>query len=511
MSQQSQQSRNTRISRGSSMDTNEERTKHLMSEIEEMREGIIAGMSLEALERARIEPDFLKYLRDLIELGGEAEAEVAIADANLRTAQDDMVEATSHRDQIAELRQRFERGNLESMDYVDAVDLLRRAESPDADNVPDERLESGDESGGGEGSEALEEIGEKRKRKGKSKAVPKKPRVDREERDDSSEGCNRCKERQIPCIVLQGKTACDACHQVHTKCSLQLQSRMHLLQKKASRVVQALAELGLIGAEVHRPASQVSSRCRQIDSRTGEFLPEEISQFEEMRRGLVNTQRRLRELERNEAEHKRLDEEHRRRRQQRREERAARAARIGPEEAGEPQRGEGSGRAGRSASSSARPASRPARSRSRTGVALLESIVPVVSPVNDTSLIRMTVKKEEDEDANLAEALALKKRGEEQAARKKERKERAAREEAEKKAREQAAIDAEIQKLMVKKAELNAPVEPKEEPVEGMVPSADFMATFPCPPGFRLVEGYLVIDEESDAHKDIDYELEYVE
>jgi hypothetical protein len=163
-----------------------------MSEIEEMREGIIAGMSLEALERAHIEPDFLKLLRDLIELEGEGDTEVAVADANLRTAQDNMAEATSRRDQIAELRQRFERGNLDSMDYVDAVDLLRRAESPDADNVPDERLESGDESEGGEGSEGPEapeepeEVGEKRKRKGKSKAAPKKPRMDCEERDGSS-------------------------------------------------------------------------------------------------------------------------------------------------------------------------------------------------------------------------------------------------------------------------------------------------------------------------------------
>jgi hypothetical protein len=174
------------------MDTTEEHIERLMSEIEEMREGIIGGMSLEALECARAEPDFLKLLRDLIELEGEAEAEVAVADANLRIAQDNMVGATSHRDQIAELRQHFERGNIESMDYVDAVDLLRCAESPDVDDVPDERLESGDESEGGEGSEGPEapeepeEVGEKRKRKGKSKTAPKKPRMDREERDGSS-------------------------------------------------------------------------------------------------------------------------------------------------------------------------------------------------------------------------------------------------------------------------------------------------------------------------------------
>jgi hypothetical protein len=122
------------------MDTTEEHIERLMSEIKEMQEGIISGMSLEALECMRLEPDFLKYLRDLIELECKAEAEVAIADANLRTAQDDMVEAMSHRDQIVELHQRFERGNLHSMDYVDAVDLLRRVESPDVDNVPNEWL-----------------------------------------------------------------------------------------------------------------------------------------------------------------------------------------------------------------------------------------------------------------------------------------------------------------------------------------------------------------------------------
>jgi hypothetical protein len=124
--------------------------------------------------------------------------------------------------------------------------------------------------------------------------------------------------------------------------------------------------------------------------------------------------------------------------------------------------------------------------------------------VDNTSLIRMTVKKE-DKEANIAAVTELEKRGLERAARKQQRKDQIAWEDVEKKA----AIDVEIEKLMAKKAELDAPVEPKEEPVEGMVPAADFMATFPCPPGFNLVDGYLVIDEESDAHKDVDYELEY--
>jgi hypothetical protein len=61
---------------------------------------------------------------------------------------------------------------------------------------------------------------------------------------------------------------------------------------------------------------------------------------------------------------------------------------------------------------------------------------------------------------------------------------------------------------MAKKAELDAPAEPKKEPVEELVPLAEFMATFPCPPGFHLVDGYLLINEESDTHKDFDYELE---
>jgi hypothetical protein len=242
--QQSQQSRNTRISRESSVDSVQECAAQLMEEIEELREGIITGMSLEVVERARVKPDFLQHLRDLIELEGEAEAEVAVADTNLRTAQDDMVEVTNRRDQIVELRQRFEWGNLQAVDYVDAVDLLQRAESPDADDVPDERLDSGDQSEGGEGleePETAEETGKKRKRKAKAKTAPKKPRVDREEEDEERDGpskgayemlftssfllmsfadCDRCKSHQMPCIVLKGKTACDGCHKVHTKCSL---------------------------------------------------------------------------------------------------------------------------------------------------------------------------------------------------------------------------------------------------------------------------------------------------
>jgi hypothetical protein len=165
-----------------------------MSEIEDLRQGIIGGMALEAVEHAHTKPDFLQHLRDLIELEGEAEAEVAVADANLRTAQDNMVEAMNHRDQIVELCQRFEWGNLQPMDYVDVVDLLRCVVSPDMDDVPDKRLDSGDESEGGDGSEepeAMVETGKKRKGKGKAKAVLKKARVDCEEEHEERDGSLR--------------------------------------------------------------------------------------------------------------------------------------------------------------------------------------------------------------------------------------------------------------------------------------------------------------------------------
>jgi hypothetical protein len=84
----------------------------------------------------------------------------------------------------------------------------------------------------------------------------------------------------------------------------------------------------------------------------------------------------------------------------------------------------------------------------------------------------------------------------ERAARKLERKEQIAREEVEEKERKRleterkkAAIDAELQALMAKKAELDASAEPKEEPVEEMVVSAEFLADFPCPAGFHMEGG----------------------
>ncbi|KAJ7323998.1 hypothetical protein DFH08DRAFT_969004 [Mycena albidolilacea] len=466
-SHQSQQSDATRISRKSSVDSVQEHAACLMEEIEELRQGFIGGMSLEAFERACVEPEFLQYLWDLIELEGEAETEVATAAANLRTAQDDVVEATNRRDQIVELRQHFERGNLQPTEYVDVVDLLRCAVSPDAEDVSDAELDSGDESGDGEASEETAEVGEKRKGKGKAKASPKKARMDREEeseeRDGSLRACDKCTSRRVPCVVLPGKTACDGCRKLHVKCSLRPQSTKRVPQKKLSRIAEALAELGRRGAEEPRPESQASSRRRQVDSRTGEIIPDEISSFEEMRRGLLNTRRGLRELEQRE-------EEWERKKKRRRENRAARNL---PEREEEPQAVEGSSE--------------------RAGVALLDAVVPVVSPVDDTSLIRMTVKVEHEE-ANDAAMVEIKKRGEERAARKAERREQIVREEVEKKERERAAIDAELQALMAKKAALENSQKPKLEPVEETIESSS-SDVFQVPTGFHIEGDYLVLDD----------------
>jgi hypothetical protein len=134
--------------------------------------------------------------------------------------------------------------------------------------------------------------------------------------------------------------------------------------------------------------------------------------------------------------------------------------------------------------------------------------VPVVSPVDDTSLIRMTIK-EEREEANNAAMEELKKCRLERAAQKLARKEQIAKEEAEEKEKRRAAIDAKLQALMAKKAELDKPLEPKLEPVEEEAVSATFLSDFVAPPGFCLEGKYLVVDEDSEANKDFEYKLEY--
>jgi hypothetical protein len=160
----------------------------LQEDIEERMERIFAGILREVVERATNDPEYLCYLHDLIELEGEVETKVAVADANLHTMQDDMLEATTRRDQTTELHQCFERGDVQPTHFVDAVDLLRRAVSPDADNMPDEKLDSGDESDDGEGTEEPEEVGKKQKSKAKAKASLKKARKEHEEWDGSSDG-----------------------------------------------------------------------------------------------------------------------------------------------------------------------------------------------------------------------------------------------------------------------------------------------------------------------------------
>ncbi|KAJ7349969.1 hypothetical protein DFH08DRAFT_807292 [Mycena albidolilacea] len=379
-SQQSQQSRNTCISHEMSTDSLNEWITRLQDEIKEHMESIFAGMLQEVVEQANNDPEYLRYLRDLIELEGEVDVEVAVADTNLCTVQDDMLEATARRDQIAELHQRFEQGDIQPMHYVDSVNLLRRQVSPDVDDVPDKKLDSGDESEGGEEAEEPEEVGKKQKSKGKAKVVPKKAKKEHEEQDGSY---------------------------------LRPQSATHLPQVKGPRIAEAMAELGQEDAVVHRPVSKVSSRCRQVDSCSSEMMLGEISYLEEMRLSLVNTQHRLRELKQREKEHK-LKKQRKR---------AAQTAGNQPQKDTGPTRSETSTeRTGRLLSCATRLSSRSARSRSRTGFALLSSDEPVV-PL-------MTIKQEH-EDANTAALGTITEQGLERVARKAERREQIARENAE--------------------------------------------------------------------------------
>ncbi|KAJ7349402.1 hypothetical protein DFH08DRAFT_959553 [Mycena albidolilacea] len=468
----SQQSGITRISREMSTDSLNEHIARLQDEIEEHRESIFVGMSREAVERANDDPEYLRYLHDLIELEGEADTEVVVADANLRTAQNNMMEASTRRDQIAELHQHFERGDVEPTHFVDAVDLLCCQVSPDADDVPDEKMDSGDESEGGEETgapedpEELVEVGKKRKNKGKAKAAPKKARKEHEERDGSSVDCEKCIRCNIPCVVLPGKTACDGCHKLHVKCSLRLQSTTCLPQVKGPRIAEAMAELGQEDAV-----------------------------------------RRLQELEQREKECKQ-------KKQRKRVARAARAAGKQPQEDVGPPRSETSARrTGRSLLCATRPSSHVARSRSHTGFALLSLDGPVVPLVDESSLIQMTIKQEH-QDANIAALDAITQWSLEWAARKAERRERVAREEAERaaeKERKKAELEAELQALMAKKAALEeTPVEPKTEPVEETAVSVDCLNNFVVPIGFHMEGQFLVQDDEvPEATKNIEYNLEY--
>lgn len=163
-SQHSRQNRKNASARASSTPSLDKRIANLEGEIEGMREGIMSGLSRRALERARSDPEYLRYLRDIVELEDETERELKIAAENLRVAQDEMDEVRRRAEDIEHLRGRFQRGSIGPTDYVDAVDLLRRAVSPDAADVEDEEIGTEDESSDGE-----EEVGKKRKRKDKEK------------------------------------------------------------------------------------------------------------------------------------------------------------------------------------------------------------------------------------------------------------------------------------------------------------------------------------------------------
>jgi hypothetical protein len=89
--------------------------------------------------------------------------------------------------------------------------------------------------------------------------------------------------------VLPGKTAYDGCHKMHVKCSLWLQSSTRVLQVKAYRIAEVMAELGQESAGTHWPVSRVSSQRRQVDSHTSELMPQEILYLKEKQLGLVNT------------------------------------------------------------------------------------------------------------------------------------------------------------------------------------------------------------------------------
>ncbi|KAJ7352546.1 hypothetical protein DFH08DRAFT_805758 [Mycena albidolilacea] len=214
-------------------------------------------------------------------------------------------------------------------------------------------------------------------------------------------------------------------------------------------VAEAMVELGQEDAVVHQPVSQ----------------------------------HRLRELKQHEKECKRKKQ---------RKQAARTAGDQLQEDAGPTHSKTSTGRTGRLLSRAARPSSRSARLCSRTGFALLSSDGPMVPPVDESSLIQMTIKQEH-EDVNAAALGTITERGLERAARKAERRERITREDAERververdrmewdrmeKERKKAAIEAELQALMAKKAELEeAPMEPKTEPVEETAMSATFLTS----------------------------------
>jgi hypothetical protein len=81
-----QQLHNTCISHERPMDSLNKHIVRLQEDIKERRESIFAGMSWQVVERAMNNPEYLHYLRNLIDLKGAADMEVVVTDANLCTA-----------------------------------------------------------------------------------------------------------------------------------------------------------------------------------------------------------------------------------------------------------------------------------------------------------------------------------------------------------------------------------------------------------------------------------------
>ncbi|KAJ7720736.1 hypothetical protein B0H14DRAFT_3625492 [Mycena olivaceomarginata] len=195
-------------------------------EIEELRE----GMSRLAVDRACTEPHYLQYLRKLIQLEDKAEAEVG----------------------------HFEWGDVKDDKIVNTVNILRRAVSPNVDDVLGEELRADNVSPDGMASGGMEKVGRKWKGKGKAKEEKlRKWRKDVEERDSSSNGAQRnisaASSRMGGTLVPQS-----------TRC---------IPVVKKSRIIEANMSLGRESAGTGQALSYVFTTHWQVDFCTRELLP----------------------------------------------------------------------------------------------------------------------------------------------------------------------------------------------------------------------------------------------
>ncbi|KAJ7790505.1 hypothetical protein B0H14DRAFT_3501555 [Mycena olivaceomarginata] len=130
-----------------------------MEQIEQLREGFFAGMLRQALERAHTEPEYIRYLHDLVQLEDEVENELAVVQENLRVAQADLQDAAAHREQVEVLHQHFKQGDIEATHY----------------------------SSDGVASEDSGEVGRKQKGKVKARGTPIPKKVRREPEEPENE------------------------------------------------------------------------------------------------------------------------------------------------------------------------------------------------------------------------------------------------------------------------------------------------------------------------------------